>query len=318
MRKIVALIVLITIVLAIFGTYNYYTTMEKTVIIGYLPSDHHSALFVANAKDMYENEGIRVQLVPFSAGPEIIKALENGEIDVGYCGISPTITAIDSGKPIKIVAAVNQDGSAIVVNKNSNITNISDLNSKIIAIPQKGSVQYFLLEYALLKNNISLNNVTLVESDVPYMPKSLIFNKFDAYIAWEPYPSASKIDDNQTILAYSENLWMNQPCCVVVTTNNYAKNNENKLEKILKVHIEATNYINSHKDETALIVSKKLGTEIYVEKEGLKHVDFISNPSDEFINNVLKMVEIQRNLGYIKNNLTKEQLFDLQYIKNVE
>jgi NitT/TauT family transport system substrate-binding protein len=317
MRKIIAIILLITIALSVLGTYNYYTTMEKTVIIGYLPSDHHSALFVASAKGMYEKEGIRVQLVPFSAGPEIIQALNNGEIDIGYCGISPTITAIDKGTPIKIVAAVNQDGSAIVVNKNSNITNISDLKNKTIAIPQKGSVQDVLLQYTLLKNNISLNNVTIMQSDVPYMPKSLLFNKFDAYIAWEPYPSASQIDDNQTILAYSEDLWKDQPCCVVVTTNNYAKNHYDKLEKVLKVHIEATNYINSNKDETALIVSKKLGTNIDVEKEGLKHVDFISYPSDDFINNVIKMVEIQQKLGYIKNNLTKDQLFDLQYIKNV-
>ena len=316
MRKIVTLIILITFILAVIGTYNYYTTMENTVIIGYLPSDHHSALFVANAKDMYEKEGIRVQLVPFSAGPEIIQALNNGEIDVGYCGISPTISAIDNGTPIKIIAAVNQDGSAIVVNKNSNITNISDLKNKTIAIPQKGSVQDVLLKYTLINNNISLNDVNIVQSDVPYMPKSLLFNKFDAYVAWEPYPSASQIDDNQTILAYSEDLWDNQPCCVIVTTDNYAKNHPNKIEKILKVHIEATNYINSHKDETAVIVSNKLGTDVNVEKESLQHVDFISIPSDEFINNVLKMVEIQKKLGYTKNNLTKDQLFNLQYIKN--
>ncbi len=314
MRKIVLLIVVITIALAVLATYNYYTTMEKTVVVGYLPSDHHAALFVANAKEMYDNEGIRVQLVPFRAGPEVINALENGEIDLGYCGISPAITAITNGKPIKIVAAVNQDGSGIVVNGNSSIKTITDLKNKKIAIPQKGSVQDVLLKDALIKNNISLDSVNITESEVPYMPRSLLLDKFDAFVAWEPYPSAAKIEDNETVLAYSEDLWNNHPCCVVVTTDAYIRDDTNKLQKVLKVHSLSTDYINTHQDEAALIISKKLGTDVEVEKEGLNHVEYISKPSEEFIGNVFKMVEIQNKLGYIKKGLNKEELFNLQYL----
>ena len=106
MKKITGTLIFVVIVLAALGTYNYISTLEDTVIIGYLPSDHHSALFVANEKQLYEKEGIRVQLVPFRAGPEVIEALKEGKIDVGYCGIAPVITAIDNGAPIKIVASV--------------------------------------------------------------------------------------------------------------------------------------------------------------------------------------------------------------------
>ncbi|HML05556.1 MAG TPA: ABC transporter substrate-binding protein [Methanobacterium sp.] len=315
MKKITGTLIFVVIVLAALGTYNYISTLEDTVIIGYLPSDHHSALFVANEKQLYEKEGIRVQLVPFRAGPEVIEALKEGKIDVGYCGIAPVITAIDNGAPIKIVASVNQEGSGLVVNKNSNITKIGDLKYKTIAIPQKGSVQDVLLENMLKENNISIKDVNIVESEVPYMPRSLLFNKFDAFIAWEPYPSVAKIEENEKVLLYSEDIWNNQPCCVVVTTDNYAKTKSDNLRKILKVHIEATDFINSNKDEAALIVSKKLGTNVEVEKEGLKHVDFIAIPSKDFVKNVLKFVEIQRQLGYIKNNLTEDQLFNLQYIQ---
>ncbi|MGZ7160665.1 MAG: ABC transporter substrate-binding protein [Methanobacterium sp.] len=316
MKRVVVLIIIITVALAVLGTYNYYTTMEKTVTIGYLPSDHHAALFVASAKGMYEKEGIRVQLVPFRAGPEVIEALESGEIDVGYCGISPVITAISKGTPIKIVAAVNQEGSGIVVNKNSNITNIIDLKYKNIAIPQKGSVQDVLLKDTLIKNNISLDDVNITESEVPYMPKSLLLNKFDAFVAWEPYPSAAKIEDDETVLAYSPDLWNDHPCCVVVTTDKYAKEDAIKLDKVLKIHSQSTDYINSHKEEAAMIISKKLGTDIQVEKESLNHVEYVSYPSDNFISNIFKIRDIQYQLGYIKNNLNKEQLFNFQFIKS--
>ena len=310
MKKITGGLILIIIVLAALGTYNYFSTLENTVVIGYLPSDHHSALFVASEKQLYEKEGIRVQLVPFRAGPEVIEALKEGKIDVGYCGIAPVITAIDNGVPIKIIASVNQEGSGLVVGKNSNIRNVGDLKNKTIAIPQKGSVQDVLLENLLKENNISISDVNIIESEVPYMPRSLLLNKFDAFIAWEPYPSVAKIEENEKVLLYSGDIWNNQPCCVVVTTDNYAKHKSDNLEKILKVHIEATDFINSNKDEAALIVSQKLGTNVEIEKEGLKHVEFVAIPSKEFIGNVLKFVKIQNQLGYIKKNFTEDQLFN--------
>ena len=308
------LISCILIIAVLYGTYNFYTVSEKTVVVGYLHSNHHSALFVANAKEMFEKEGIRVQLVPFRSGSELIKAAKLGKIDIGYCGISPVTMAIDDGVSIKIVAAVNQEGSGIVVGKNSNIHSITDLKGKKIAIPGKGSVQDVLLKEMLIKNNISINDVNIITSEVPYMPESLLFGKYDAFIAWEPYVSAASLDENETILAYSGDIWHAHPCCVVITTDSFAKKESDDLRKFLKVHIKATEYINNDKEDTALIVSKKLGTDLKVEEEGLIHLEFVSIPTNEFITNVYKFIGYQIQLGYIKNNITNDQLFDLQYL----
>lgn len=314
MKKIILLLIFIVISLAAIGTYNYYSTAKNTVVVGYLPTNHDSALFVANSKGIFKKEGINVKLVPFRDGSEIIDAANSGLIDVAYCGISPTIMAIDKGKPIKIVASVNQEGSALVVNNNSNIKTITDLKGANIAIPNKGSVQDFLLRDLLSRNNISINEVNITLSDVSYMPNSLLFNKFDAFIAWEPHPSVSKLEDDSNVLLYSKDIWDGHPCCVIIATNDFAEKNTEYLKKFLKAHVEATSYTNSNNNETALIVAKKLGTNVDVEKEGLKHVEFVSIPSDEFINNVFKFMEIQKQMGYIKNNLTKEMLFNLQYL----
>lgn len=308
------LISLILIIAVFYGTYNFYTVSEKTVVVGYLHSNHHSALFVANAKNMFENEGIRVQLVPFRSGSELVKAAELGKIDIGYCGIAPVTMAIDDGVPIKIVGVVNQEGSGVVVGKDSNINNITDLKGKKIAIPQKGSVQDILLKEMLIKNNISSDEVNITISEVPYMPESLLFKKFDAFIAWEPYVSVASLDDNETILAYSEDIWHFHPCCVVITTDSFAKKEPYNLRKFLKVHTNATDYINDNKEEAALIASKKLGTAYNVEEYGLKHIEFVSIPTNEFITNVYKFIEYQKQLGYIKNNITSHQLFDFKYL----
>ncbi len=187
MKNMAYILVIVFLIAAIaYGTYNYDVVSQQTLIVGYLPSDHHAALFVANAKGMFEKDGLKVQLVPFRAGPDLIKAVQSGQIDIGYCGISPVTMALSNGMPIKIVANVNQEGSGIVVGNDIIITNISNFKGKTIAIPQKNSVQDVLFNYLLAKNNIHRNDVNITESEVPFMPRSLLFKKFDGFIAGSP------------------------------------------------------------------------------------------------------------------------------------
>ena len=95
-KKLLAAVgMVILVILLVFGTYNYYTVTQDTIVVGYLPSNHDSALFVADALGMYKKEGLKVQLVPFRTGSEITTAANQNRIDVGYCGITPVTSAID-------------------------------------------------------------------------------------------------------------------------------------------------------------------------------------------------------------------------------
>lgn len=313
-KKIGAFIIIFLVAATAYGTYNYIVTSQKTIVVGYLQSDHDSALFVANAKNMFEKEGIVVSLVPFRSGPDLINAAKLGKIDIGYCGIAPVTLAINNGTPIKIVASVNQEGSGIVVGNNTNITNISDLKGKTIAIPKVNSVQDVLLTYWLSQYNISRNEVNITESEVPFMPRSLLFKKFDGYVAWEPYVSVASVEGDGEILTYSKkDNWKDFPCCVVIATDSFIKDQPGALRKFLKVHVEATNYVNSHKDETALIVSQKLGTSVQIEKQSLKNVAFNIPSSNEFKRSVFKFIDIQKQLGYIKNNVSNVSYFNFNF-----
>jgi len=305
---------IVLVILLVYGTYNYYTVTSETIVVGYLPSSHHSALFVADAKEMFEKEGLKVQMVPFRTGGEIVNAANKNQIDIGYCGITPITSAIDQNSTIKIVATVNEEGSGIVVSNSSNITNISDLQGKKILIPVIGGMQDVIFRDMLFQNNISSSDINITDMDVPLMQGALNSGKVDGFVAWEPYVTQAKLNGNDEILAYSNDIWPNHPCCVVVTTKKFMTQNPNDLRKFLKAHIEATQYINANHNETALIVSKKLGTNYDVELESLNHVKFIAVPTKEFNYNIMKLVDIQKKLGYVKNNLTLNQIVDYNYL----
>jgi NitT/TauT family transport system substrate-binding protein len=165
-----------------------------------------------------------------------------------------------------------------------------------------------------LKNNVTPSNLNITELEVPLMQNALVAGDVDGYIAWEPYVSQSKFTGNETVFMYSKDIWPEHPCCVVITTDNFIKKNPDRLEKFLKVHVEATNYTNTHKNQTALILSKKLGTDINVELEALNHVDFIAVPTAQFDDNMLKLIEVQKELGYVNKNLTLNQILNTNFL----
>lgn len=87
--------IILLLIFLIFGTYNYISTTEETIVVGYLPTSLDSALFVADDLGMYTREGLKIQMVPFRTGSELIDAAEKNMIDVGYVGITPVTSAVD-------------------------------------------------------------------------------------------------------------------------------------------------------------------------------------------------------------------------------
>jgi len=319
-----------------YMTYNYHLTSENTVIIGYIPSNHHSALFVAQEKKLFEKEGINVQIVPFRNGEDLLRAAEYDQIDIGYCGITPVMGAIDQAeynqidmgycgitpvmgaidqdKPIKVVASVNIDGSGIVVS--DEIDSSKDLKGKKIVIPKKGSIQDVLLRYYLLKNNISPDEIKIEEMEVQVMDENLENDNINAYVAWEPFVSQADIsnEDKSEILLYSNEIFSDHPCCVVIATEKFIKSRPQFLRKVLKVHVTATEYLKKNPEELAHILSRKLGTDVELERLGLENVEFIAVPSQDFMEKTLTIHRILKELGYVKNDITIDEIFDLKYL----
>ncbi len=315
-RYIAVLGLVVLVILLAYGTYNYVTATEETIVVGYLPTSLDSALFVADDLGMFKKEGLKVQLVPFRTGSELVDAANKDQIDIGYVGVTPVTSAIDQNSNIKIVAAVNEEGSGIIVSNSSNITNVTDLVGKKILIPKKGSIQDVMLRYLLLKNNINPASINITEMDVPLMQNALASGQVDGFVAWEPYVTQAKISGSGRVLENSDDIWPEIPTCVVISTGNFIKQHPDKLQKFLSVHIEATDYINTHENETAAIVAKKLGTNINVELEARNNIVFLAVPTTDFENNLMKLVEVQKQLGYVKSNDTNtlKSFFDLSYL----
>ena len=70
------------------------------------------------ADDNFEKDmGKTISWTLFGTGPSMMKAFENGELDIGYMGLPPAIVGIDRGVPIKCVAGGHVEGTIAVAKK---------------------------------------------------------------------------------------------------------------------------------------------------------------------------------------------------------
>jgi NitT/TauT family transport system substrate-binding protein len=285
-----------------------------TVKIGYLPSDHDAALFVADAQGLYKNKGINTELVQFNNGGDLMTAMASGDVDVGYVGIAPVLSSVSAGVPVKVISAAQIEGSGIIVTKDSNIADAKDLSGKTVATPGEASIQHVLLAAYLKANGMSLDDVNESAMKVPSINDALKTGNLPAAITFQPYVSLGVADDNIDELVDSSEIMPKHPCCVVVASDDFIKNNENTTKDIIEIHKEATAFINKNiKDgktsEIVKLLPKDIVADEDAEAKSLESFPFIYGLDDSYKADVDTFQKLEVDLGILNQTVSHEDLY---------
>ncbi len=285
---------------------------SNKVTIGYLPSDHDSALFVADQQGLYKEKGIETELVQFNNGGDLMTAMASGKVDVGYVGISPVLSSVEKGVPVKIISAAQNEGSGVIVSSNSGINSAADLNGKNVATPGEASIQYVLLNILLKNNGLSIDKVNSSAMKTPSINDAIKSNTLDAGVTFQPFVSSSEADGNK-VLMNSSQISPNHPCCVVVASQDFIDKNPDLVKNITAIHENATNYINENVQNNASSVVKLLPKDIVsnedVEAKSLASFPFISGLNDTYKANVDAFMKVEVDLGILNSTIPHDKLY---------
>ena len=286
----------------------------NTVKIGYLPSDHDAALFVADAQGLYKNKGINTELVQFNNGGDLMTAMASGDVDVGYVGISPVLSSAAAGVPVKVISAAQTEGSGIVVTSDSGIKDASDFSGKTIATPGEASIQHVLLSYYLEQNGLSLDDINESAMKVPSINDALKTNNIPGAITFQPYVSVADANDNIEELIDSSEILPGHPCCVVVASEDFIKNHEDTVKDIIDIHENATAFINDNidagkTDEIVKLLPEDIVTDEKVEAESLESFPFISGLDKDYKSNVDEFQDLEVKLGILNETIPQDTLY---------
>ena len=295
----------------------------RKVRIGVLKALGTVTPYLANSLGYFREQGLDVELISFPSGPIAMEAFASGNIDVVYAGIGPVSTWQSKGVKVKVVANANTGGHMIMVRSDSGIKTPADLKGKKIATPTTGSVTDVLFRQLFLKDVAKLDPVKdmkIISNINPAdMPVVLMVNKeVDAIVTWEPYATqAMQGFKGVSVLFDFGQYWKEKygrlyETNVVSASQDFIEKQPDALKRVLKAHKKATDYINNNKTEAYKMIAKELSLTEQIIAEAAKNIGFSFDIDQD---QCLITVRFAQELGYIKTMPTKDQLFDLRFLK---
>jgi NitT/TauT family transport system substrate-binding protein len=171
--------------------------------------------------------------VRFSGFPEIKESLIAGYLPATFM-LAPMAMALrQQGVPIKIVYLGHRDGTAMMVNKASDIHSVRDLRGKRVAVPNRFSNQYLLLLKALADQGMSLKDIEMVEMPPPDMPAALYSKAVDAISSGEPFMAQTELDGYGRVLYQAKEIWPNFISCVLVASQKTIDQNPEWVQQLV-------------------------------------------------------------------------------------
>ncbi len=212
------------------------------VRLGYFPNVTHAQAVLGVAGGDFARAVGPAKLVPrqFNAGPGLIEALFAGQIDVGYVGPGPVITAFarSHGQGIRVISGAAADGVVIVARPGSGIRTLADLRGRKVATPQHGNTQDIAARHYLTATlgQADTNNVLAV----PNADQAATMARGQVDAAWVPEPWGARLmtEVGATLVGQEKDLWPAKTFAltVVVTTPEFLAAHGDVVAKLLAVH----------------------------------------------------------------------------------
>jgi len=229
-----------------------------------------------------KQKNIQVKWVHFTAGPQLLEAMNVGSIDIGHTGNTPPIFAQASGTPLTYIGAgaPRPEAEAIIVPKDSPIRSVKDLKGKKVAL-NKGSNVHYLLVQALEKAGLQYKDIRPV-----YLPPAdarAAFTKksVDAWVIWDPYYSAAEADLGAKTITDAQGYTSNRE--YYLASKHYAQKHGEVIKILLDELKKTAEWFNQNPDQTAQLLSKQIGMEIQPVNKAIRRADYGVDPLNEAV-----------------------------------
>lgn len=216
---------------------------DNTVVIGTMNLINGD--LIAQYEKWYESElGMKVKVVKFDSGKDIISALASNSIDIAEVGTSPTTFAIANNIDIKVIFVGDIIGAAetLVAKDDSGVSTLKGLEGKKVATPFASTAHYSLL------NALKLEGMTEIDVQMLDLKPDDIFaawqrGDIDAAYVW--YPVLGRLLENGIKITDSEQLAEKGVVTadLVVVRTLFAEKHADVVKKFVALQLKANDMI---------------------------------------------------------------------------
>jgi len=292
--------------------------------IGYLSTLYHTA-FLLRGSDILDRQGLRAAWKLFASGPEIIRALQRGEVDLGYTGLPPVIIGIGSGLHLACIAGGHVEGTVMVAGPG--IGTLSECGSmraflaqfigKAIGTPPRGSIHDVITRELVREHGcrtISVKNYPWAD----FLSDALDSGEISGAAGTPALAVATRRYGYARLVVPPDRLWRWNPSYGIVVMREML-NKEDLLLRFLAAHEEACEWIRHDPDACARTVVTTTGM---VDEDFVREVYRISpkycaSLPAEYRASTMQFVAPLHKLGYIPRLVAEAEIFDRTLIEQV-
>ncbi|MCE9872689.1 sigma 54-interacting transcriptional regulator [Hafnia alvei] len=232
---------------------------ERELRIGYQKFGNLGMLKARQSlEDRFSQQGVTVLWSEFPAGPQLLHALQNNEIDFGATGEVPPILAQAQNSSLIYVAyePPSPHSVAMVVAQDSPIYHCSDLRGKRIAVNRGSNVHYLLLQM-LDEHGLTLDDVRVNYTPLRYPLTPSDFHSVDAWMMWDPLLSDAQLSGDMRIIEDGHGKVLNQQ--FYLSRRDFAQRSADLLKIVLDELKQTGIFIATYPENAAQLLSQELG-----------------------------------------------------------
>jgi NitT/TauT family transport system substrate-binding protein len=231
----------------------------EIINIAVTPWPASAALYVAQERGYFKEEGLEVVFHSYISGHLGLDAVLSGKADLATVGDTPIARAAIEGKPIAVVATLCEINRAvlIVARKDHGILSPEDLRGKRIGVVL-GTTADFFLNIFLTTSYIPRTEVRIVGLETEKVVHALARGEVDAVSTWFPHTLAAsdRLGDSGIVL--------DDPSIYKMTWNitaskDFAENHPDRVRKVLRAILRANRFIMKRAEEARALTSRHLG-----------------------------------------------------------
>ncbi len=259
--------------------------------VGYVRVMDDAQVMVAYEAGLYKKYGLDADLIEFSSGTDLIKAIVGAQLDIGVLGFSNAFNWVSRGADLKIVGGAQRGYHSLLAHNNSGIEKVADLKGKSLASQKQGSTADIVLKGVVLAGaGLEPSDLNIMGVAPAVAVQSLVGGRVDAAFLFEPYDRIAQLVAPVKQIYEIGEVWP-FPCMVVITSAKTLDKRKDVVWAALDAQREAIKMLQKEPGKAAPLI-----THYFIKEDTLKTLSQGEIPSEQVIEQAIKTQDFSAKL----------------------
>ena len=270
--------------------------------IGFLSTAYHTSHILRELKL------VKAEWKLFGTGPEIVRAFEDGKIDLAYIGLPPAIIGMERGVDVVCIAGGHVEGTVIAGRGKSYLElgegALNQLEGMRVGVPSRGSIHDVILRE--IAGNLEFEIVNYPWADL--ILEDFVDGKLDA-VCGTPSLAVLAMKFGAEIFAPPDKLWAFNPSYGIVVKEKLVE--KDSLMDFLIKHEWACQFMKAYQQSSRVIFNTFNGLLGYDDITKMLQMSpkYCASLPEEYVASTMRLVDAMVELGYLNNPVRAKDVF---------